>query len=58
MAAARSNTKSLLLNVSITIITNKTNIYDMKLKNNDLAKADIFILMSIYISIFNCHLII
>jgi hypothetical protein len=47
MAAARSKTKSLLLNVSITSITNKTNIYDIKLKNNDLAKADIFILISI-----------
>ncbi len=30
------------------IITNKTNKYDIKLKKRDLAKADIFILISIY----------
>ena len=46
MAAALAKTKSLLLKVSITIITNKTNKYDIKLKASDLVNADIFVFIS------------
>jgi hypothetical protein len=46
MAAALAKTKSLFIKVSSTIITNKTNKYDMKLKNRDFVNAEICIFIA------------